>query len=374
MTQQKFIEKANLIHNNKYDYSILKYDGALNYVEIICPKHGIFKKIASEHIRKRNVNHGGCYKCSLANSYNTKSFVEKCQKIHNYRYDYSLVDYEKNNKKVKILCKEHGVFEQTPNRHLAGQGCSKCAGNMRLTKEEFVKKSEKIHCDKYDYSMVLYNGNKIKVKIICKIHGIFSQTPNSHLLGQGCPKCSNNLIETEDFILKSNIIHENKYDYSKTVYEKSIKKVIIICPIHGEFKQKPVIHSGGSGCQKCSESKGERKIDNFLKHNNIDFEKQKTFDSCINPDTGKCLKFDFFLKRFNLLIEYDGEYHFYPWRFGSNQKKSIIEFEKVKLRDEIKNEYAKNNKINLLRIPYTHINDIENIINDYLLKKEKICQ
>lgn len=372
MTQENFIEKAKKIHGNKYDYSVLKYNGALKYVEIICPKHGVFKKIATEHIRQRNANHGGCYQCSIKNNHNTEYCIEKFKEIHRNTYDYSLVDYEKDNKKVKIICQKHGVFEQTPAHHKIGQGCLVCGGSKKSTTEEFIEKSNKKHNKKYDYSDVIYSGNKIKVKIKCPKHGIFEQIPNSHLLGQGCPKCSGKLVETKDFILKSNIVHDEKYDYSKVVYKKSVENVIIICPIHGEFKQRPDSHYSGSGCQICSESKGEKKINIFLKKNNINFEKQKIFYDCINPKTGKNLKFDFYIQKYNLLIEYDGEYHFSPWRLYSSKENAVENFEKLKIRDNIKNEYCKKNDILLLRIPYTEFKNIENIITDYLNKTNKL--
>lgn len=126
----------------------------------------------------------------------------------------------------------------------------------KLTTEEFIKRSKEIHGDKYDYSQVNYIGNHIKVNIICKTHGIFSQIPKSHLKGCGCPVCAlskkgNKQSNTEEFIKKAKVIHGNKYDYSKVVYEKSNKKVCITCHIHGDFKQTANDHLRGAGCPLC---------------------------------------------------------------------------------------------------------------------------
>lgn len=57
---------------------------------------------------------------------NQKEFVKTAKQLHNNKYDYSLVDYQKSSIKVKIICPKHGVFEQTPNKHLSGQGCPVC--------------------------------------------------------------------------------------------------------------------------------------------------------------------------------------------------------------------------------------------------------
>jgi len=116
----------------------------------------------------------------------TIDFIEKSINIHGNKYDYSLVEYVGSKMKVKIICRIHGVFEQIPTHHLNGVGCS---GNKKYTTEEFIKKATKIHNNRYDYSLVDYINTNTKVKIICKKHGIFEQTPKKHLKGQECPKC-----------------------------------------------------------------------------------------------------------------------------------------------------------------------------------------
>jgi hypothetical protein len=173
----------------------------------------------------------------------TKKFIEKSIKIHGDKYDYFLVNYKNNKTKVKIICPIHGVFEQTPNKHLSKHGCSKCNKKYKPTTKEFIEKSIKIHGDKYDYSLVNYKNNKTKVKIICPIHGVFEQTPSNHInMGQKCPKCSKNVPTTKDFVEKSIKIHGDKYDYSLVNYKNSKTKVKIICPIHGVFEQTPYAH------------------------------------------------------------------------------------------------------------------------------------
>ena len=119
-------------------------------------------------------------------------FVEKARLVHDDVYDYSEVVYVKSNLPVRIKCAVHGIFDQTPNKHLAGHGCPQCGRERtRLGKEMFVQRAMDVHGDKYDYSKVVYVNKYQKVCIICPEHGEFWQTPNSHVaLKQNCPRCS----------------------------------------------------------------------------------------------------------------------------------------------------------------------------------------
>ena len=123
----------------------------------------------------------------------------------------------------------------------------------KKSSEDFIFKSSVIHNNKYDYSKVNYILSHSKVCIICPEHGEFWQTPHMHLRGQGCPHCGGHLRKTlDEFINESNFVHNNKYDYSKVHYINAESKVCIICPEHGEFYQKPIKHLKGQGCPKCS--------------------------------------------------------------------------------------------------------------------------
>lgn len=169
------------------------------------------------------------------------SFKEKSSKIHNNHYDYSLVVYKDSKTKVKIICSIHGVFEQTPNNHLKGSGCPKyshlcgcgcpsCAeeyrhDSCRATKEEFVIKAINRHGNIYDYSKIVYVNALSKVAIICKKHGIFYQTPGSHLYGQGCPHC----LESHGEKIIAAILDANavRYEREKHFYGCSCKRKLL---------------------------------------------------------------------------------------------------------------------------------------------------
>jgi len=205
----------------------------------------------------------------MAKKLTTEEFIEKAKAKKGDRYDYSLVNYINSQTKIKIICKEHGEFEQTSTTHLKGCGCPICGqlvyrhNNHSITNKtnsEFISECKIIHGDKYDYSEIKYINNKTKIEIICPSHGKFEQLPNNHTNGQGCPICGKLLIRerlslsTNEFIKRSNLIHNNKYDYSLINYKNSTTKVEIICTVkdHGIFKQFPQHHYKGIGCPKCS--------------------------------------------------------------------------------------------------------------------------
>jgi hypothetical protein len=131
--------------------------------------------------------------------------------------------------------------------------------------------------------------------------------------------------------------------------------------MHGEFTQYPYSHIAGNGCPKCNASKGELKIHSVLKNMKVSYQSQKTFDDCVNPYTGRKLKFDFYIPSKNLLIEYDGRQHFLISQLGK-YKMTKYDLAGNQFRDSIKTEYARKNNIELLRIPYVQQGYIENIL------------
>lgn len=191
-----------------------------------------------------------------------QEFITKANEIHHNFYDYSKVIYVASHVKIVIICPIHGQFEQTPGNHLYGKGCKLC-GRLKTEKsiaysqEEYIKEANSIHNNFYDYSKLIYTSTHNKVTIICPIHGPFEQEGSSHLCGRGCKYCADDKrrFSLDLFIAKSNKIHSNFYSYTKTVYTKSAGKVIITCPIHGDFTQKAMAHLNGFGCRKCSNEK-----------------------------------------------------------------------------------------------------------------------
>jgi group I intron endonuclease len=193
---------------------------------------------------------------------------------HGDFYDYSQVEYVNSSTKVKVICPVHGAFLIAPSHHKNGTGCRDCYfESNKITKDDFIKRSMKYFGNRYDYSLFdKLPPKKEMVSIKCNDHNIiFFQEPKSHMRGHtGCQKClslmlsgnqsDRGLIKTleelnEDFINRSNTIHDNKYDYSKFKYVDSTTKGKIICPEHGVFWQFPSNHLRGNQCNKCANEK-----------------------------------------------------------------------------------------------------------------------
>ncbi|MHA1470881.1 MAG: hypothetical protein ACTSSP_10025 [Candidatus Asgardarchaeia archaeon] len=120
----------------------------------------------------------------------TKEFIRKSKAVHGDKYDYREAEYVRARDKVKIYCNKHGYFfYQRAFYHLNGGGCGHCARTAASTTKYFIENAKKMHGDEYDYSRVEYKSSNKKVVIICKIHGEFKQVPYAHLYGQGCPDC-----------------------------------------------------------------------------------------------------------------------------------------------------------------------------------------
>ena len=298
-----------------------------------------------------------------------QAVITKFQKVHGDKFDYSKVSYSTAKTRVIVACKEHGDFLITPNNHLSGYGCPKCVGRG-FTKEEnlsrFIHDAHKIHNNKYDYSLVDLSDQKLI--IICPIHGKFTQSKIGHITNKsGCPQCGiiqkglSCRLSKDAFIEKANATHNNRYTYDNTVYKGAHKKVSITCKTHGEFAVTPANHwSNGIGCPSCfnsNPSKGEVIIYDWLTEHNIPFESQKSFPDLYYKSKKGRLKYDFFIPSQNLLIEFDGEYHYNPISF-SKIISADDQLALTQIRDKLKTEYATNNGFKLLRIRFD-----DNILN-----------
>ena len=138
----------------------------------------------------------------------------------------------------------------------------------KLTTEDFIAKSRLVHGDKYDYSKTVYTRSCDKVCIICPVHGEFWQTASSHLSGFGCRKCgarevwkqrSEERVTFEDFVRRSKESHDIVYIYDENGYESSHKDAVILCPVHGEFRQNANVHMNGGLCPECRKESLSRK-------------------------------------------------------------------------------------------------------------------
>lgn len=181
-------------------------------------------------------------------------FISRARLIHGDSYCYSESIYTNTQTKLIIICKKHGCFQQTPNKHLGGQGCKDCGNERRvLGTQSFIDRAKGVHGKTYDYSLVSYVNIKSKVDIICSIHGRFEQKAGGHLDGKGCSKCTSAATPSKkEFIARAIAKHGNRYDYSKVYFRRMKDRATIVCREHGAFEQIVESHLGGSGCSECS--------------------------------------------------------------------------------------------------------------------------
>ena len=365
----EFVERSNVLHGNFYGYEKVEYVNNVTNVIIICPKHGEFPQKPVKHLIGRGCPDCGKIKQSNSSRKTTEKFIEEAKLEHGDEYDYSLVEYVDDRTIVKIICRKdgHGIFEQTPNGHLGGRGCQKCGfikisiSKLKST-EDFIKQAKEIHPDKnYGYDKVDYKDGRENVIIVCPVHGDFSKTPKNHLKGQGCPICGElegaekRTYTYDEFVELSNLKHNNFYGYEKVEYNKSEIEVIIVCPVHGDFPQLPNNHLQGKGCPKCT-NKREGRIAIILNEIGVVHRNHRIS----NPF------FDFYLPEYNLIIERDGEQHYFnAFRFRSKRKKSIEEHHQIDIE---KTNLAKSKGHKICRIPYwlseeDEKKEIQNILN-----------
>jgi hypothetical protein len=358
MLKDTFLNKLkenNLTHLEKYDYSLVPNEFTTtrysNKIKIICPEHGIFEQNTRAHLAGAD-----CRLCIRKRITDTaESFITKAKIKHANRYDYSKVIYKNSSTHVIIVCPKHGAFIQVPGAHLSGKGCAECGkeimmSKLKSTNEEFISKAKSKHSDKYSYDLVDYKNNVKKITITCPDHGNFLQIPSDHLSGRGCPQCAKNSFAAkmkytnQDFIEKANCKHNFKYAYNKVNYINDKIKVIISCPVrnHGDFSQVPNQHLHGQGCPKCRESFGERFISQILDNYKIDYKREYKIN-------GYKYKYDFYLPKYDIYIEYHGRQHYHAIKYFGGVK--ALKY--IKRNDKIKEELIKRSTGMLIVIKHT---------------------
>lgn len=277
MNSEKYIEKCKKVYPDaEWDYDKVEYKGSHENVCIGCKKHGYFFISATNFLCGR-----GCKLCNKEMGKKKKTdedVINSFNKIWKGEYDYSKFHFVNAKTKSCVVCKKHGEFWTTPERHLRGCGCKKCAIEKHSREAEFYDNAIKKYGEGYDYSESIYTGFYKGIDILCKKHGKFRTTPYRHLNGKGCPICEKekkleekkHLKETlkeekrkereREIINKCIIIHKNKYSYEKCHFVNYNTKFIVTCPEHGDFLVLPGNHLNGKGCPKCV-GKGRTDVD-----------------------------------------------------------------------------------------------------------------
>lgn len=172
ITTELFIIKANFVHPDKYDYSLVEYSNSKTKVTVICQKHGKFQ------IRPNNLLNGQeCERCAVEKRSNNRSFTKdefvlKANNVHNFKYSYEKTVYKNWKTKIVITCSKHGDFLQTPHSHSIGKsGCNKCTHKQSYSKTQWVNMCKYKKCIPIIYIIKCFNKNEEFVKI-----GITSNT------------------------------------------------------------------------------------------------------------------------------------------------------------------------------------------------------
>ena len=291
----------------------------------------------------------------------TNEVINNCKKIHGNKYDYSKLEFKNSEEKIIIICSEHGEFMQRYHDHLKTKGCPHCSGTGKLNTDMFVQKAIIIHDNKYDYSNVKYKSTELKVNILCKIHGNFLQTPHDHLSGKGCPDCGRqSSLNSHLSNTKIFIAKSKEIHGDKYVYLGEYKNQ------HQKIEIECKIH--GVFLQKpkyhlqgngCPVCKESKGEKEIRRLLN---ENGITYKSQFSFDDCKNinkLAFDFYLPNKNICIEFDGRQHFEPIEYFGG----VYSLERQKIKDKIKDNFCKNNNIKLIRIPYYEFDNIEKILN-----------
>ena len=216
----KIIKKSYIIYGDKFDYSSTEFKNYKTPIKIKCNKCGdIFEQSIDYHL-----NGCDCKNCKKILSKEKFIEISKLIHFDKFDYSLVNYKNANINVKIKCN-KCNIIFEQRPSSHLNGQGCKNCnVDRQKLTKEKFIEKSKFIHGDKYDYSLVDYKTNKTKVKIICPLHGKFEQSPDNHLSGKGCSKCKESKGEKMigDFLTEHKINYIKEYRFKDCKYKKPL--------------------------------------------------------------------------------------------------------------------------------------------------------
>ena len=269
----------------------------------------------------------------MSRKLNTEEFIKRSNLTHNNLYDYSISEYTGTSNHVDIICKLHGCFKQSAYNHMNGQVCPYCSNNKILF-EDLLNKYRKIHNNKYDYSKVKYTGCSENIEIICPTHGIFLQRAVYHQK-HGCPKCGNVYRKnTTDFISEAKIIHNGKYNYDKSIYINNKTKLLIECVKHGDFTQTPNSHLKGRGCPTCRESTGEKIIRNYLQENKIVYEPQYKINNFLFdfylPEYNLIVEYDG-IQHFQPVSTFGGEEQYQKQIIVDNKKNKLCLLSGIKL-------------------------------------------
>lgn len=364
-----FVNKLKSINPNVIPLGI--YTRAKDKIQFKCNICGNIWEARPDSILRGS----GCPKCAVVKVHNQQKLSEKefLARVHNNHPHIKVLDKYTNSKlSLNCYCNIHNIkFISLAKTLMNGVfACPLCQREGSINRQQ--KPNDIFLKELQDRGLQIepleeYKGANTKIKVKCLKCGHIREVTPSNLLthGEGCPGCLNRITCLEDMIKEANRIHNNKYDYSKSIYTGRHNKTTIICPIHGEFEQEIGSHLSGCGCPKCNSSKGELKIAEILDRLNILYIPQfKVKNKEYFPNHKQLeIDFQFVYNNKEYFIEYNGKQHYVPVEYFGGK----IKFEHQQERDINLRKYCSNNNISLLEIPYTeNLENIENIIKNFI--------
>lgn len=389
--QERFLQKARAKYGDTYDYSLVDYETKDKTVNIICKVHGVFPITPRTFLfGSHNRPAHGCPKCDgikEQKKITQEDFLQAVREKHGEKWDLSTVQYRNKHQILGLSCPDcKDNFETTTEKLMDGLGCPRCEGRIKDLRY-YVEEAKKVHGDKYDYSecyLTYEKKHQVLNNIRCEIHGGFSSRTTVHInMKCKCPKCyppkdKIPLEERRDAYIRRAIERhgEGHFDYSQVDYHRKRDKVKIRCIIHNYwFCQSLEEHSkkrSMGGCPLCSETTGEREVRLHLQKKHIDFTAQVEIEN-IRPKElpRQYLRVDFYIKKYKLFIEYNGEQHYRDCGWFKERGG----FEMQQLRDEVLREYCQKFDFNLLEIKYSEFDNVGKLIDAKIkeIRKNKLC-
>lgn len=379
--QERFLEKARAKYGDKYDYSLVEYQGREVPVNIICKEHGVFPIAPRTFLQGQNGKQShGCPICDnipIVKKITQEDFLNAVREKHGDKWDVSNVQYVSKSQILGLSCPDcKDNFKTTTKKLMDGLGCPRCEGRIKDLRY-FVEEAKKVHGDEYDYSECYLSHSKsgaiVLNNIRCKHHGLYSTRADVHIQQKcKCPKCNvpPDRLSPEQrrdaYIRRAIERHgEGHFDYSQVDYHTKREKVKIRCIIHDYlFYQSLEEHTkkrSMGGCPLCSETTGEREVRLFLEKKKLEYTAQMEIEN-IRPDILKLqyMRVDFYVKKYRLIIEYNGEQHYKDCGWYKNSKRNL---KMQQLRDEVLREYCQKFDFNLLEIKYSEFDNIGKLID-----------
>lgn len=329
LSKEEFLKRAISVHSNAYDYTKTKFINIRSKITVNCPIHGDFTVLAKSHIYPRKdtntlVLSGSCPKCAKAfDKYRANKTPVTCDDeiIATYKRLYPQYTFKNKVDRVWTISKK--------------------------TKNRYQKRIITFECPRHGIQKVAWRPKMEYKKDICLSCSVERKR-----------------IPENIFLDKLKNKYGDSVDYAKVVYVNWCTPVTLICPTHGEFSAPPndLLRKRRRfvACPKCRKSYGEELIKQFLILNKIEYIRQYRLP--VFKTKGLKLRYDFYLPKLNILIEFDGIQHFIPIeKWGG-----LENLRKTQMRDEIKNKFARTYNIPLLRISYKDESNAEKMLIKFI--------